>query len=96
MATRVFGHHARDQEMQKIIFAASLGAAAAHFETAKGMAADDRARARAVNVKVAGFQAGLHPLDIIGTAREKAAGQRIVGSVRDFERLVEIAHFQDA
>ncbi len=96
MAARVFGHYARHEKLQKIIFATSLGPAAAHLKSAKGVAADDRARARAVDVNVAGFQSRFDALDVIRTAREKAAGQRVVGSIRDFERLVEIAHFQDA
>jgi hypothetical protein len=45
MATGVFRHHTGDEKVQKIIFATGLGAAAAHFESAKRMAADDRARA---------------------------------------------------
>src|SRR5439155_20770868 len=96
VAARVFGHYAWHAKVQKIIFATGLGAAAAHFESAIRVAADNRARARAVDVKVAGFQAGFHSLDVIGAAREKAARQRVVGSIRDFERLVEIPHFQDA
>ena len=96
MAARVFGHYAGNEKVQKIIFTTGFGAAAAHFESTKGVTADDRARARAIDVNVARFQAGFHPLDVIGAAREKAAGQRVVGSIRDFERFVEIAHFQDA
>src|SRR3954468_1388208 len=70
----VFGHYARNQEMQKIIFTSGFRTAAAHFESSKRMAADHRARARAVDVKVAGFQTGFHPLNVIGAAREKATG----------------------
>ena len=56
MPARVFGHYARHKKVQKIIFATGLGTAAAHFESPKGMAADDRAGARAIDVNVAGFQ----------------------------------------
>src|SRR5439155_24563891 len=96
VAARVFRHHARHEELQKIIFAAGLGAAAAHLKSAKGVTPDDRARARAIDVNVAGFKSRFDALDVIGAAREKAARQRVVGSIRDFQRLVEIAHFQDA
>ena len=96
MPAGVFGHNARHEKVQKIIFATSLGAATTHFESAKGMAADDSARARPVDVDVASFKSGFYPLDIVWTAREKAAGQCVVGSVRDSEPLVKIPHFQNA
>ena len=96
MAARVFGHYARHEKVQKIISATGLGTAAAHFESAKGVAADDRARARAIDVNVARFQSGFDALDIIGAAREKPARQGVVRSIRDFERLIEIPYFQDA
>ena len=79
--------------MQKIIFATRFGAAAAHFESAKRMPPDDRACARAINVNVAGLESRFHALDVVGAAGEKAAGQRVVGSVCDLQRFVEIAHF---
>jgi hypothetical protein len=41
----IFGDDARHNELQKIIGAACFGAAAAHFETAEWMAADNRAGA---------------------------------------------------
>ena len=96
MATRVFGNYARHEKVQKIIFATSLGAAAAHLKSTKGVAADDGARAGPVNVNVASFQSRLDALNVIGAAREKAARQRVVGSIRDLDRLVEIPRFQDA
>ena len=96
MAARIFGHYARDKKVQKIISSTGLGTAATHFESAKRVATDDRARARAVDVNVASFQSRFDALNVIGAAREKAARQRVVGSIRDFERLVEIPHFQDA
>src|SRR5439155_20318982 len=96
VSARVFAHYARHEKVQKIIFATGFGAATAHLKSTKGVAADDRARARAVDVNVAGFQSRFDALDVIGAAREKTAGQRVVGSIRDFDRLVEIAHFQDA
>ena len=65
MTACVFDHYARDKKVQKIIFATGLGTAAAHFESAKRMAANDRARARAVDVKVPGFEPGFYPLDVI-------------------------------
>ena len=64
MPARIFGHDPRHEKVQKIIFTAGLGAAAAHFESAKGMAADDRARARTVYVDVASFQSGFHTLNV--------------------------------
>src|SRR4029077_20344802 len=96
VAARVFGHYAWHEKIQKIILATGLGTAAAHFEPTKGVAADHRAGARAVDVKVAGFQSGFHSLDVVRAPREKAARQRVVGSIRDLEGLVEIPHFQDA
>ena len=71
MACDVFGHDARDEEVQQIICATGFGAAAAHFESAKGMTADDRAGARAVDVNVAGFQLRFDALDVGRAAREK-------------------------
>ena len=59
MAARVFGHYARYEKIQKIIFTTGLGAAAAHFKSTERVAADDRARARAIDVNIAGFQVGL-------------------------------------
>ncbi len=93
VACGVFGHQARDEKIQEIIFATGLGAAAADFESAKGMAPDNRAGARAIDVNVSRFQSGFDALDIGRAAREKSAGQRVIGAVRYFEGFIEIAHF---
>src|SRR5215813_9610934 len=81
----IFGNHARDEEIQQIIFTASLGAAAAHFESAKRMAADDRAGARSVDVNVARLQLRFDALDVGRAAREEATGQRVISAVRNFD-----------
>jgi len=47
VACDVFRYDAGDEEVQQIICTAGLGAAAAHFKSAKGMTADDCAGARA-------------------------------------------------
>src|SRR6184192_1263039 len=64
MACDVFGHDARDEEVQQIIFATGFGSAAAHLESAEGMTADDCTGARAVDVNIAGFQLRLDALDV--------------------------------
>src|SRR5260370_31820660 len=86
VAALVFGHHARHEKLQKIIFAAGLGAAAAHLKSTKGVTPDDRTRARAVDVNVSGFTSRFDALDVIAAAREKAAVQRVFGSIRNFKR----------
>ena len=93
MAHDVFGDDARDQELEQIIAAAGFGSAAAHFESAEGMAADDRAGAGAIDVNIAGDQLGFDPLNVRRAAREESGGQRVVGAVRDLDGFVEIAHF---
>ena len=96
MAHDVFGDDARHQELEQIIFAAGLGAAAGHLESAEGMAAHHRAGARAIDVDVARDDLGLGALDVGGTAREKSGGEREIGAVGDCDRFVEIAHFDHA
>ena len=71
MPAGVFGHHSRNEEVQKIVFATGLGAAAAHFESAKVVTPDDRARARAIDVNVVGSHSRFDALDVIWAAREK-------------------------
>src|SRR5207248_9828899 len=93
VACDVFGHDARDEEVQQIIFATGFSAAAAHLESAEGMTADDCTGARAVDVNIAGFQLRLDALDVGRTAREKAARQRIISAVGDFDRFIEVAYF---
>src|SRR5256885_14876991 len=92
MACDVFGHDARDQEVQQIIFTTGFSATAAHLESTEGMTADDCTGARAVDVNIAGFQLRLDELDVGRTAREKAARQRIISAVGDFDCFVEVAH----
>src|SRR6267378_5174320 len=60
----VFGHDARDEEVQQIIFATGFSAAAAHLESSEGMTADDCTGARAVDVNIAGFQLCFDALDV--------------------------------
>src|ERR1700757_942637 len=88
----VFRNDARDEEVQQVIFAAGFCAAAAHLESAKGMTANDRASARAVDVNIAGFQLRFDTLDVGRAAREKAASQRVIGAVGDFDRFIEVTH----
>ena len=64
MACDVFGHDARNEEVQQIIFSAGFGAAATHLESAKRMTANYRTGARAVDVHVAGFQLRFDALDV--------------------------------
>ena len=68
MAHDVFGHDARNDEIQKIIAAAGFGAAAGHLESAERMAADDGAGAGAIDVNIAG--------DDLALARSILAGLR--------------------
>ncbi len=93
VACDVFGYDARDEEVQQIIFATCFSAAAAHLESAEGMTADDCTGAWAVDVNIAGFQLRFDALDVGRAAREKAAGQRVIGAVGDFDRFIEVAHF---
>src|SRR5437899_5638543 len=81
VACDVFGHDARDEEVQQIIFATGFSAAAAHLESAEGMTADDCTGARAVDVNIAGFQLRLDELDVGRTAREKHPAQRQIGPI---------------
>ena len=74
VAGDVFGHDARDEEVQQIIFATGFSPAAAHLESAEGMTADDCTGARAIDVNIAGFQLRLDAFDVGRAAREKAAG----------------------
>ena len=60
------------------------------------MAADDRAGAGAIDVDITGDEFGFDPLDVGRTAREESRGERVVGVVRDSDRFIEIAHFDDA
>ena len=60
------GDDPRKQKLQQVIRAAGLGAAAAHLEAAKGVAAHDRAGARAVDVNIAGFELGLGVRVLLG------------------------------
>lgn len=60
----MFSVTTRDEELEQIIAAAGLGAAARHLEAAERMAADDRAGARAVDVNVARHQLRFHALDV--------------------------------
>src|SRR2546429_6935609 len=56
VAGDVFGHDARDEEVQQIIFATRLSAAAPHLESAERGTAGDCTGARAGDVKNCGFQ----------------------------------------
>src|SRR6266508_3254908 len=89
VACDVFGHDARDEEVQQIIFATGFSATAAHLESAERMTADDCAGARTVDVNVAGFQLRFYALDVGRAAREKAARQRVIGAVSDVDRFIE-------
>src|SRR5437588_7354584 len=60
----VFGHDARDEEVEQIIFAAGFSAAATHLESSEGMTADDCTGARAVDVNIAGFQLCFDTVDV--------------------------------
>src|SRR5438034_5176630 len=93
MACDVFGHDARDQEVQQIIFTTGFSATAAHLESTEGMTADDCTGARAVDVNIAGFQLRFDALDVGWAAREKAGGQCVISTVGDFDRFIEVAHF---
>src|ERR1700719_388784 len=89
VAHDVFADDAREQKLEKIICAPSFGAAAAHLESAEGMATDDRAGAGAIDVNVAGFELGFGAFDIGRASREKSCGERVVGVVCDIDRVVE-------
>ena len=52
-AYAVFGDDAGDHEVLEVLGAARLGAAAAHLESAKRLAADDRPGDAAVDVEIA-------------------------------------------
>src|SRR5205823_8142543 len=60
------------------------------------MAANDGAGAGAVDVNIAGHHFGFDALDVRRTAREKPAGQCVIGFVRDADGFVEIARAEDA
>src|SRR5207248_3825474 len=74
VAGDVFGHDARDEEVQQIIFATGFSPAAAHLESAEGMTAGDCTGARAIDVNIAGFELRLDAFDVGGAGRAKAAG----------------------
>ena len=82
--------------MQKIIFAAGLGAATAHLESAEWVPPDDRAGAGAIDVNIPGFDLRSGALDVGWTAREKSGGERVIGAVRDLDCFIEIARSQNA
>ena len=64
------------------------------LKSTERVAIDDRACARAIDVNIAGFQAGFNPLDASPGLRDKKPPvNSLVGSIRDFERLVEITYF---
>src|SRR5207237_8583897 len=67
-----------------------------HFESAKTMAADDYAGSGAVEVNVARLDLSLSALDVRRAAREKSGRERVISTVCDFNRFIEIAHFQHA
>src|SRR5207302_10923230 len=90
----VFGDNAWDEEVEQVIAAAGFGSAAAHFESAKRMAADHRASAGAIDINIPGYELGFDPLDVSGTAREESGGERVIGIVGNSDRVVQIARFQ--
>src|SRR5205807_10144153 len=90
----VCGAKAWDEEVEQVMAAAGVGAAAAHFESAKRMAADHRASAGAIDINVPGYERGFDPLDVSGTAREESGGERVIGIVGNSDRVVQIARFQ--
>jgi hypothetical protein len=65
----IFRDNTRDEKVEQIIASAGLGAAAAHFESAKRMTADDSAGARAIHVNIPGHKLGLYTFNVGGTAR---------------------------
>src|SRR6267143_3068841 len=93
VARSVFGYHARDEKVQEIIFATRLGAAAAHFESTKGMTSNDRAGARAIDIHISRLQLRFDTLDVCRATRQKSASQRVIGAIGHLDRFVEIAHF---
>src|SRR5207249_8383082 len=68
VAGDIFGDDARNNEVQEIIFTAGLGTASGHFESAEGMASDNRAGAGAIDVNIAGDDLGLSSFDAGRTA----------------------------
>src|SRR5947208_13599578 len=93
VTSRVFSYDTRNEKVQQIIFTTSLGAAAAHLESAKWMTSHNRTRARAIDIDISRLQLRFDALDVGRAAREKATGQCVVGAVRYFERFIELAHF---
>jgi len=92
----VFRNDAWNDELEQIIGAAGFRAAAAHFESSKWMATDNRACAGAIDVNVAGANFRLGAFDVCRAAREKPRGQRELRAVRNLERFSEIADFDNA
>ena len=60
------------------------------------MPPDDGACARPIDVDIARFNLRFGALDICRAARKKSGCKRVIGAVRNIERLIEIAHLNDA
>src|SRR6266404_8795538 len=60
------------------------------------MAPDNFPCARAIDVNVAGLNLGFGAVDAGRAAREKSGSKRVIGTVRNRERFIEVAHFHDA
>ena len=69
VAHDVFRDNTRDEEVEEVIVTTGFGAAATHFESAKGMTADHGAGAGAIDVNVPRNEFGFDPLDVGRTAK---------------------------
>src|SRR5437762_7250548 len=60
------------------------------------MAPDNRSCARTIDVNVARLNLGFGAINIGRAAGEKSGRERVIGTVRNIEGFIEVAHFDDA
>src|SRR5439155_14880471 len=80
-------------EKQQVIWPACFRIRPRHIETAKGMCADDRARALAVDVEVADVEFTLGDFDLLARAGIDRAGETELGIIGDLKAMFKISRF---
>src|SRR6476646_1022837 len=91
MLDDLLAYRLRLREQVEIVRTARFGVGPGHIEAAKGMRADHRASALAVDVQVADVEFADGAFDLVTRTGVDRARETELGVVRDFERVVEAA-----
>src|SRR5215212_3240552 len=91
VAHRVLGHHARLDELREVARTAGLGPRPGQPVAPERLAADHRARDRAVDVEVADRRAVDDVVDGVRVAGEQPAGEAEGRGVHPIARLLDVA-----